>query len=211
VSENDSHGTASSTAITLGLLEAVHENAEISQRSVSKRLGIALGLTNAYLKRCVKKGMIKIQQVPRKRYAYYLTPQGFAEKSRLTAEYLTSSLGFFRRARLQLGTEFATCQRRNWRRVALAGVSDFAEIASLCARDHDVEILGIVDRKANISRFAGLKVVTTLSELAPVDAVIVTALSDAQEVRNALRAEITEERIHVPPMLGIASRHAAGD
>ena len=45
------------------------------------------------------KGLVKMSQVPLNRYAYYLTPQGFAEKSRLTAEYLSVSFNFFRRAR----------------------------------------------------------------------------------------------------------------
>ena len=74
--------------ITLGVLNAVEENSRVTQRDVAKNVGIALGLTNAYLKRCIKKGLIKVQQVPANRYAYYLTPQGFAEKSRLTGEYL---------------------------------------------------------------------------------------------------------------------------
>ena len=64
-------------------------------------LGIALGLANAYLKRCVKKGLIKVSQVPANRYAYYLTPKGFAEKSRLTAEYLSVSFNLFRDTRAQ--------------------------------------------------------------------------------------------------------------
>ena len=63
----------------------VEENSQITQRSLASELGIALGLTNAYLKRCVRKGWVKINQAPANRYAYYLTPRGFAEKSRLTA------------------------------------------------------------------------------------------------------------------------------
>ena len=78
--------------ITLGVLNAIHENAKVTQRSVANDLGIALGLANAYLKRCAKKGLIKIQQIPANRYAYYLTPKGFAEKTRLTTEYLSRSL-----------------------------------------------------------------------------------------------------------------------
>ena len=42
--------------ITLGLLNMVHDNEHASQRSMADGLGIALGLANAYLKRCVKKG-----------------------------------------------------------------------------------------------------------------------------------------------------------
>ena len=98
------------TEITLGVLNAVHENSAVTQRSVAQQLGIALGLTNAYLKRCVKKGLIKVNQIPPNRYAYYLTPKGFSEKTRLTAEYFSSSFVFFRRARYRRDAA-AGCRR----------------------------------------------------------------------------------------------------
>src|SRR5829696_7987799 len=85
--------------ILLGLLESVERDGAQSQRRIAEELGIALGLVNAYLKRCVKKGLVKVSEAPARRYAYYLTPQGFAEKSRLTVDYLSSSFSFFRRAR----------------------------------------------------------------------------------------------------------------
>ena len=88
---------ARDNAIIRDLLERIDDSAEINQRALAKELGIALGMTNAYLKRCVKKGWVKINQVPARRYRYYLTPKGFAEKTRLTAEYFTDSLTFFSR------------------------------------------------------------------------------------------------------------------
>src|ERR1700686_5911169 len=83
--------------IVLNLLNSVDDGAQ-SQRRIAEELGIALGLVNAYLKRCIKKGLVKVSQAPARRYAYYLTPQGFAEKSRLTVEYLGFSFSFFRQA-----------------------------------------------------------------------------------------------------------------
>ena len=95
--------------ITLGLLNMVDGNSSASQRSMAGDLGIALGLTNAYLKRCVKKGLIKVSQAPANRYAYYLTPKGFAEKSRLTTEFLSQSLNLFRHARAECTELFCLC------------------------------------------------------------------------------------------------------
>ena len=73
--------------IVLDLLNSVDDGAQ-SQRRIAEELGIALGLVNAYLKRCIKKGYVKVSEAPARRYAYYLTPKGFAEKSRLTVQYL---------------------------------------------------------------------------------------------------------------------------
>ena len=83
-----------SSRIMLGLLDAVEQDRAQSQRLLASELGIALGLVNAYLKRCIKKGLVKVRSAPARRYAYYLTPQGFAEKSRLTVQYLSYSFGF---------------------------------------------------------------------------------------------------------------------
>src|SRR5690606_26631731 len=106
-------------AILLGVLSAVEADFKTTQRKLSVDLGIALGLTNAYLKRCVRKGWVKVTHVPMRRYAYYLTPQGFSEKARLTAEYLSSSLEFFRRARSECAQLLSEARARNARRFVL--------------------------------------------------------------------------------------------
>jgi len=131
-----SPGANESGEITLGLLTAVEANSQLTQRSAAKELGVALGLVNAYLKRCIRKGLIKVKQAPANRYAYYVTPKGFAEKSRLTVEYLSVSLAFFRSARSQCSDLFAECVARGHTRIALAGVGELAEIATLCAGGH---------------------------------------------------------------------------
>ncbi|NIQ08836.1 MAG: winged helix-turn-helix transcriptional regulator, partial [Gammaproteobacteria bacterium] len=76
-------------SLTLEILQAIEQNNDVTQRHLASHLGVALGLANSYLKRCVRKGLVKIQHVPANRYLYYLTPKGFAEKSRLTAKYLS--------------------------------------------------------------------------------------------------------------------------
>src|SRR5258708_4622537 len=93
------HAESEKARILLGLLESVERDGGQTQRHLAAELGIALGLVNAYLKRCINKGLVKVREVPTRRYAYYLTPQGFAEKSRLTIDYLSYSFALFRRAR----------------------------------------------------------------------------------------------------------------
>lgn len=189
--------------ITLGLLSAVEGNSAVTQRSIAGELGIALGLANAYLKRCVKKGFIKVSQVPANRYAYYLTPKGFAEKSRLTAEYLSSSFSFFRNARAQCTEAFVDLARHDWRRVALAGTGDLGEIATLCALEAPVTLVGFVDPEADSGRFAGLPVVARLADLDSVDAVLVTDLKRPQETFDTMLAAMDAPRVLAPPLLNV--------
>ena len=195
--------------IVLGLLESVERDGAQSQRKLASDLGIALGLVNAYLKRCVKKGLVKIGQAPARRYAYYLTPQGFAEKSQLTGRYLANSFSFFRRARAQCAELFAVAVARGQRRLALIGDGDLAEIARLVAREHAVEIVGIVSQPADraCSELDG-------PQFDVADAVMITALSDARSAYDAAVAAFGAERVHVPALLRVhaaAPAGAAGD
>lgn len=185
--------SSNEVAITLGMLSAIEENSELSQRSLAKELGIALGLANAYLKRCVKKGWIKVQQAPANRYAYYVTPTGFSEKARLTGEYLSASLEFFRHAREQSSAICVQAANSRLTRLALIGAGELAEITALTALDSAIEIVGVVDRGAAGTRLAGLSVVADIDELGAVDAVIITDTRMPQraydEWANRMRAE----------------------
>jgi len=201
-------GDSDPNVITLGVLSAIEEDDRATQRAISEELGIALGLTNAYLKKCVKKGYVKVRQIPANRYAYYLTPQGFAEKSRLTADYLSISFNFFRSSREQCAALFGTCEKRRWTRVALAGCGDLAEIFTLCRReDSDVEIVGIINTSAGgetMERFAGLPVVRRLTDLNKVHAVVVTDIQNAQRVFEELTKAIPPERVLTEPLLKVS-------
>src|SRR5665213_4362318 len=152
-------GSGEDERIVLNLLNSVDDGAQ-SQRRIAEELGIALGLVNLYLKRCVKKGLVKVGQAPARRYAYYLTPQGFAEKSRLTVEYLSSSFSFFRQAKADCASVFQLAREQNFQNLVLYGRSDLAEIAILSAVDCGVSIVAIVDQNANEVPFVGKQVVS---------------------------------------------------
>jgi DNA-binding MarR family transcriptional regulator len=188
--------------IVLGLLELVERNGAQSQRKLASDLGIALGLVNAYLKRCVKKGFLKISQAPARRYAYYLTPHGFAEKSRLTVEYLSSSFSFFRQAREDCASVLKAAQARGWNRVVLIGVSDLAEIAALCALEQGMSIVAVVDAKAKTDRFIGTLVVASIDEVpGGFDALVITDLQATREMVSAALTALESERLFVPALL----------
>ena len=185
-------------AIVLGVLDAVERNPAVTQRSVARELGIALGLVNAYLNRCLSKGLIKIGQIPTRRYAYYLTPHGMTEKSRLTATYLMDSFAFFREARKQCNELFQGLAARGQCRLALVGNGDLAEIARLVARDHRVEIAGIAPASADA---AGLT--ASLEGFGPLDAIVVTALEQSREAFAAAVELLGADRVYAPPLLRV--------
>jgi DNA-binding MarR family transcriptional regulator len=197
--------------IVLGLLESVERDGAQSQRKLASDLGIALGLVNAYLRRCVKKGLLKIGQAPARRYAYYLTPHGFAEKSRLTVEYLSSSFSFFRRARKDCSSVLQAAHARGWNRVALIGVSDLAEIAMLCALEQGITIVAVVDANCENTPFVGISIVKSIAAVpGGCDALVVTDLQATRESVQSMVNQLDSDRVLVPALLGIRINPATG-
>jgi DNA-binding MarR family transcriptional regulator len=198
---------AENTRIVLSLLESVERDGGQTQRRLATELGIALGLVNAYIKRCVKKGLVKVGEAPARRYAYYLTPQGFAEKSRLTVEYFSHSFSFFRQARSDCTDVFATIRARGWNRVLLVGVSDLAEIARICSLESEIEIAAVIDSKSEVTSFVGLPVFATFDDVpGKYDGVVITDLRLAHETNAMAIKRFGAERVLAPRLLGLGSR-----
>jgi DNA-binding transcriptional regulator LsrR (DeoR family) len=191
--------------IVLGLLAVVEKDAGVTQRSVASELGIAVGLANAYLKRCIRKGLIRVSQIPPRRYSYFLTPQGFAEKSRLTASYLARSFAFFRQARAQCAEIFSLAAVRGHRRVALIGEGDLAEIARLVAREYPLEIVGVLAGGADAQ---ALK--RDANGLGGIDAAIVTELVEPSEIYATALAIFGAHRVHAPALLRVSQAGPEG-
>lgn len=178
-----------------GVLDVVSREPMVTQRRLSRELGVALGVANAVLRRCVTKGLIKIQQAPIRRYGYYLTPLGFTEKSRLTIEYLNLSFHLFRRAREQFSVIFADLAQAGRRRVLLAGEGELAEIAELSARDGKVEIVGVV---------AAVQAEAFDAYAGRFDAVMITDMREPVRAYNFVRAKFAatgEIAVVAPPLL----------
>jgi DNA-binding MarR family transcriptional regulator len=198
--------------ILLDLLNSVERDGGQSQRRLASELGIALGLVNAYLRRCVKKGLVKVTAAPARRYIYYLTPQGFTEKSRLTVEYLSVSFGFFRRAKAECGAVFRSAAERGFSRVALAGVSDLAEIAMICAFDTGVIVTAVVDDKSALSHFVGVPVARSFEAIAgSCDAVVITDLQRTTDLTEQASALFGPERVLTPKLILPSPRVPNGD
>lgn len=199
------------SGIILGLLKSVEQDPGRSQRRLAAELGIALGLVNIYLKRCVNKGFVKVQSVPARRYAYYLTPQGFAEKSRLTVRYLTSSFSFFRQAKADCLLMFEQSRLMGVKSVVLVGRSDLAEIAVICAIECRTEIVALVDPATAPGHFLGVSVVASFDDVGrDFDAVAITDLEDSFGSWEHAASRFGESRTLMPRLLGVVrSREGA--
>jgi len=186
---------------TLELLDAIDKNSDVSQRHLAKEMGIALGLANSYLKRCVRKGYVKIKHVPANRYLYYLTRKGFSEKSRLTTKYLASSFSFYRKAGASCLQTYGNCQHNGWCKLLLCGLSDLAEIAALRALETNIEIVGLYDRDTKRDSIVGMMIWHKYEDAAPHDACLLTDVDAPHLTYRHLVDLVGTERILVPDIL----------
>jgi DNA-binding MarR family transcriptional regulator len=182
------------------LLEHIDRGEEVNQRKLASDLGIALGMTNTYVKRCVRKGLIKVSEVPARRYRYYLTPKGFAEKSRLTAEYFSESLRFFRRARQSFDRLMDELEAAEIRRIAICGAEDLAEIAVLCSLNRPITVAGVVRTDKGTGRICGVEAVDG-DAVADVERWVIAVSHGAADAYAEACAAVGEDRVVVPDIL----------
>lgn len=183
--------------LSLELLGAIAENQSATQRDLSSRLGVALGLTNAILKRLVLKGYIKVARVSPRRVRYLLTPHGIVEKSRPTYSYIQHSIGYYRDVRSRVQGLFDRLARDGVKRIVFVGTGEVAKIGLICLHGMPLELVAVVDDARIGGVFLGhaVRAVGALSETEH-DAVVVTAVQRDEALFSRLAAAgVLRERI----------------
>ena len=143
---------------TLQILDEVANGKHITQRYLSNKLGIGLGMVNSYLKRLVQQGYIQIVQAERKRLHYFLTPTGITEKSVLTYRYIKKSYQTFADARGRIKDFFSNLEKKGVKSVVLYRATVIAEISLLALQDSSLDLVAIVDENEVGGRFLGYRI-----------------------------------------------------
>lgn len=182
---------------SLQILEEIDNTHSTSQRYLARKLNISLGLANSFIKRLAKKGYVKITTIPRKRVKYILTPKGFAEKSRLTYEFIQYSFSLYKEALKKLKDLLNNLEKKKVKKVVFYGVSDLAEIASISLKAMDIELVGVVDDSKKGRQFLDFTIRTT-AELRGLefDRIIITTLESKElMVDKLLNINVPKEKI----------------
>jgi hypothetical protein len=194
------------------ILGEFENGSRLSQRSLSSRLGIALGLTNLLIRRMIRKRWIRVVRVQPNRMRYVLTPQGLAEKARMTRAYFHNSVRFYAEARNRIRDRFAALSSA-WphdegnnaasnpgKRIIFYGAGEVAEIGYICLQKTDLGLVGVADDK--VQKFFDVPVYPTTQltsqDLAgqPYDRLVVMSFGDTERLRMRLaELNIPEERI----------------
>jgi DNA-binding MarR family transcriptional regulator len=171
----------------LQFLEEIEQNPKVSQRELSNKFGIALGVTNACIKRMARRGLIRLKGFPPRRIAYYLTPKGFAEKSKLMLHFLSYNIHHYAEMKRVISKKLLEMQEKGVKRVAFYGVSDEMEIAYVTLQGSEMELIGIADADKQGIKFLGYKILSIeeLKNLDP-DAILITSLQEQPSVIKSL-------------------------
>ncbi len=184
---NDHSEKTADTYRSFLLMEEISREEPVTQRELSRRLDIALGLVNSYLKNLVAKGYVRIKAFPKNRYAYILTPQGIAEKSRLAYQHLSYFTNLYTVARQDYLKLFQSLKAEGVTQVVFCGVDEVAEIAYLSLREAELELTAVMDDAVAGEKFFGMPLVPLRVDLLLRDStVVITSLKRAKEIRECL-------------------------
>jgi DNA-binding Lrp family transcriptional regulator len=174
----------------LRLLEELERNPIVSQRELSHKFGIALGVTNACLRRMARKGLIRIRDLNPRKIGYYLTPKGFVEKTRLTIHLISFRVQHYSELKKVIANRLLEMQRDGRQRVVFYGVSDEMEVAYITLQGVNLKLVGIVedDEKIIPRIIFGYEIepVSRIQELKP-DGILITSLTENEPKRDRLK------------------------
>lgn len=184
---------------SLQLLTEISGEEPLSQRELSRRLGIAVGLVNSYLKNLISKGFVRVKNFPSNRYAYLLTPQGISEKSRLAYQHLSYFTSLYTVARQDYLDLFRRLERSGVREVMFCGVDEVAEVAYLSLQESGLKLVAVMDDERTGYMFFGVPVVSIDDGIRGVSApVVISSLKRRDYLTQVLRGlGVTGSRVFV--------------
>ncbi len=147
----------SQTEQDLRILEHIERDPDITQADLAARLGVAVGSVNWYLKRLINKGYIKVRQMQRRRLRYLITPQGVAEKARLTASFMQVSMRLYRETRQAATQYLGEIRQAGYDKVRIEGNNDLAEVCYLTCLEQGVRVVDSSEDSVPTLRVEGME------------------------------------------------------
>ena len=166
----------------LEILERLENNGHLTQRDLSKEVGIALGLVNHLLKKMVTKGWIKIKNIDAKKIRYLITPEGAREKSSLLYKRVESTIHFYLEAKRVIKDKIIHLKNEGIEDVSIYGVNHISEVLFIVLKELGLELASVVEEKRAGEEWFGYNVIGMEEFLKNQDSVLVFASFDQREI-----------------------------
>ena len=166
----------------LEILERLEGNGHLTQRDLSKEVGIALGLVNHLLKKMVKKGWIKIKNIDSKKIRYLITPEGAREKSSLLYKRVESTIHFYLEAKRVIKDKVIHLKKEGIEDVSIYGINHISEVLFIVLKELGLELKSVVDDKKEGEEWFGYKVIGIDQFVKSNTGVLILASFDKEEI-----------------------------
>jgi predicted nucleotidyltransferase len=124
----------------LEILKHVESTPRLNNRMAASKLGCSVKLAHALLSKMVDKGLLHVTKHHARRWDYFLTPGGIAEKARITYEFINFSMQFYHEARRESSRVCKNIAESGKKTVSFLGDGELAEIAYLGVKEWGLEL-----------------------------------------------------------------------
>ena len=180
------------------ILEELERNPLVSQRKLSHRCNMALGLTNACLNRMSERGWIRVEGSNRRSVKYYLTPKGISEKAKLTLKMISHTMEQYSELKKIISRRLLEMKREGMQRIVFYGVGDEMEVSYVTLQGLNLKLVGIVEDddkcKPQIVFGYELEPVSRIRELKP-DGILITSLSEIELKKEKIKALLDRKKV----------------
>jgi DNA-binding MarR family transcriptional regulator len=168
----------------LEILERLEGNGHLTQRDLSKEVGIALGLVNHLLKKMVKKGWIKIRNIDSKKIRYLITPEGAREKSSLLYKRVESTIHFYLEAKRVIKDKVIHLKNEGIEDVSIYGINHISEVLFIVLKELGLELVCVVDDNKEGEEWFGYDVIGMDQFIRSNTSILILASFDKKEIDN---------------------------
>jgi DNA-binding MarR family transcriptional regulator len=173
----------------LEILEKIENNSHLTQRDLSKEVGIALGLVNHLLRKMVKKGWIKIKNIDAKRIRYLITPEGAREKSSLLYKRVENTIPFYLEAKRVIKEKVLHLKNEGVKDVSIYGINHISEVLFIVLKELELELAYVVDDNREGEAWFGYTIVNMDEFIQSNANVLILASFDKKEIDNFYKAQ----------------------
>jgi len=133
-----------------------------SQRSLSRKLNISLGLTNSILQNLIHRGLIKVQKMTGRKILYLITPKGMVQATNFIYDRVRETRHYYQYAKDLLTARFTILYDKGARRAVIYGTGQLAEITYLSLLDSPLKLHSILtdDPASAQQKFLGHEVLS---------------------------------------------------
>jgi NADH/NAD ratio-sensing transcriptional regulator Rex len=183
---------------TLLLLETIGKDECLSQRDLSRKLNISLGLVNSFINKLLAQGVFNVSKRSKNRIKYNLSQKGISIKSELSKEYFEYSLGYYKAIKQRISKSLQMLAKNDKTNIILYGVGELCEIACIVIHEENISGIRIIDEKNAGKKICGIKVADIDAiDKSSFDAIIIVDFENASSYqRYLIQKGVPIEKIH---------------